>query len=301
VLLWSFVDDLFMYFISFSDFNRLLNLRGSSTYKLKFLFNMANVKNPYDVLKIEQNASDAAIRTAFRKQALTCHPDKMAGDAVADSQAFLQLCAAMECLLDGDQRRGLDEQLNAAKLRTEKNAKLDARRRNLKTRLEERERESRANAAANSEEQDLICRLRREAEALLASKNHDDDLSAAFKSLGIREKSEPILKVKWDKAAENMYSAETLSVIFGKYGEVANVVMSRKHGRSALVEFKEIGAARIAFNCESGLAGYPLVLKALFSDTASRYITVQCARTNRSLLDFEDVILAKLGKKSSVH
>jgi DnaJ family protein C protein 17 len=263
---------------------------------------MAAVKNPYDVLKVEQNASDAAIRTAFRKQALSCHPDKMAGGAVSDSQAFLQLCAAMECLLDGDQRRGLDEQLNAAKLRTEKNAKLDARRRNLKTRLEERERDSRTNAAADSEEQDLlICRLRREAEDLLASTNPDDELSVAFKSLGIREKSEPIVKVKWDKAAENMYSAESLAVIFGKYGEVANVVISRKHGRSALVEFRELGPARIAFNCESGLTGYPLVLKALFSDTASRYITVQCARTNRSLLDFEDVILAKLLKKSSVH
>jgi len=257
---------------------------------------MTAAQNPYDILKVDKSASNAAIRTAFRKQALICHPDKAVVGGPADSQAFLQLCQAIECLLDGDQRRGLDQQLNAAQVRRDKNTKLDVQCVLLKTKLEERERESEENAAAVFEE-DRISRLRREAEDLLIEDRRDDDLSAAFRTLGIKERSDPIVKVKWGKTAENPYTAVTLSVIFGKYGEVVNVVSS-KHGRSALVEFRELGPARIAFNCESGLRTHPLELKALFSDTRSRYITVQCARTNRSLLDFEDEILAKLSKNS---
>ena len=256
--------------------------------------------NPYDLLKVDSIADDAAIRSAYRRQARGCHPDKKrATDGQqADSRAFVELCEALECLLDEGRRRGLDAQLCAAKAREEKLSKLDASRRRFKSTLEETEKRVVKDAASNCDVEARLTQLRREAADLLAASQ--DDLAAAFSNLGLKDKSDPLIKVKWGKteSCDAAYTAESLGRIFGKYGEVAHVVMMRPNGRRALIEFRELAAAKIAFNCESGMSTNPLELTALFSDTVSRYITVQCARTNKSLIDYEDVIIEKLLKHS---
>ena len=55
--------------------------------------------NPYDVLGIADGASSAAVRSAYRRLALTAHPDK-GGDAVA----FQRIVKAYETLTDPAQR-----------------------------------------------------------------------------------------------------------------------------------------------------------------------------------------------------
>jgi len=68
------------------------------------------MKTPYEVLGVPRNASDEAIRLAFRRAVKTCHPDLNAGDAAAEQQ-LRQIIAAYEMLKTPQQRAVYDEQL----------------------------------------------------------------------------------------------------------------------------------------------------------------------------------------------
>ena len=85
-------------------------------------------------------------------------------------------------------------------------------------------------AASNCDVEARLTQLRREAADLLAASQ--DDLAAAFSNLGLKDKSDPLIKVKWGKteSCDAAYTAESLGRIFGKYGEVAHVVMIRPAG-----------------------------------------------------------------------
>ena len=65
-------------------------------------------KNYYDVLGVAKNASDADIKTAFRKLARTYHPD-IAKDKSAAETRFKEINVANEVLSDPDKRRKYDE------------------------------------------------------------------------------------------------------------------------------------------------------------------------------------------------
>ena len=47
--------------------------------------NVESKKDYYEVLGVEKNASDADIKSAFRKKAKTCHPDLHPGDAAKEA------------------------------------------------------------------------------------------------------------------------------------------------------------------------------------------------------------------------
>ena len=68
------------------------------------------MKTPYDVLGVSRNASDEAIRTAFRKAAKSCHPDLRPGDPTAEPQLRLVI-AAYEILKNPQQRAAYDRYL----------------------------------------------------------------------------------------------------------------------------------------------------------------------------------------------
>ncbi|GAB6033355.1 secretory subunit [Chamberlinius hualienensis] len=57
--------------------------------------------NPYDILQVDQGATQAEIKRAYRKLSLLYHPDKDTGDA----KKFLQLTKAHAALTDEDARR----------------------------------------------------------------------------------------------------------------------------------------------------------------------------------------------------
>jgi len=68
-----------------------------------------NVKDTkmYEALGLQPDASDAAIKKAYYKQALKCHPDKHPGDAEKKAQ-FQQISAAYAVLSDPEARRRYD-------------------------------------------------------------------------------------------------------------------------------------------------------------------------------------------------
>src|SRR5215475_12357355 len=67
----------------------------------------------YDVLAVERTASDAEIKSAFRKQAMVCHPDRNPGDRDADRR-FKEVNEAYEVLKDPDKRAAYDRFGHAA-------------------------------------------------------------------------------------------------------------------------------------------------------------------------------------------
>jgi molecular chaperone DnaJ len=67
----------------------------------------------YESLSIERTASDGDIKTAFRKEAMVCHPDRNPGDAAAEHR-FKEINEAYEVLKDRDKRAAYDRFGHAA-------------------------------------------------------------------------------------------------------------------------------------------------------------------------------------------
>src|SRR5919106_3439906 len=65
------------------------------------------MRDPYGVLGVPKNASEAAIKTAFRRLAKKLHPDANKQDKDAATK-FAELNAAYEILGDEDKRKAFD-------------------------------------------------------------------------------------------------------------------------------------------------------------------------------------------------
>ena len=74
---------------------------------------MAEKRDYYEVLGVDKNATDAEIKSAFRKKAKDCHPDLHPGDKQAEAQ-FKELNDAAEVLSDPDKRSKYDQFGHAA-------------------------------------------------------------------------------------------------------------------------------------------------------------------------------------------
>ena len=74
--------------------------------------------NYYEVLGVEITATNAEVRKAFKKQALSVHPDKA---SEASNDGWLKLSKAYEVLSDQERRADYDRLL-----RKEKGGKLSA-------------------------------------------------------------------------------------------------------------------------------------------------------------------------------
>ncbi|MDL2258384.1 molecular chaperone DnaJ [Eubacteriales bacterium OttesenSCG-928-K08] len=74
---------------------------------------MANKRDYYEVLGVEKGASESEIKSAFRKQAKTCHPDLHPGDQEAEAR-FKELNEAAEVLSDPQKRAQYDQFGHAA-------------------------------------------------------------------------------------------------------------------------------------------------------------------------------------------
>jgi DnaJ-class molecular chaperone len=67
----------------------------------------------YEVLGVSKTASDAELKSAFRKKAMDCHPDRHPGDAEAEAR-FKELNEAYQVLSDGQKRAAYDRMGHAA-------------------------------------------------------------------------------------------------------------------------------------------------------------------------------------------
>ena len=77
--------------------------------------------DPYAALNVPKDATLAAVRSAYRKLVLTCHPDKVQDEALRAQKTdqFTQVHQAYEILSDEQKRRRYDDQVRSAEIRAE--------------------------------------------------------------------------------------------------------------------------------------------------------------------------------------
>lgn len=97
----------------------------------------------YAFVGVERDAPAREISRAYRKRALSCHPDKRPGDAAA-AKEFATLQRAYDVLSDEAARKAFDGVLEARELRERRRDAEDGRRRKQREDLEAREAAARA-------------------------------------------------------------------------------------------------------------------------------------------------------------
>ncbi|XP_018583166.1 dnaJ homolog subfamily C member 17 [Scleropages formosus] len=235
----------------------------------------------YGLLGLEETASEKEVKKAYRQKALTCHPDKNPDNPKA-AELFHQLSQALEVLTDAAARAAYDKIRKAKKQAEERTQRLDEKRKKIKLDLEAREREAEAQSAEEVKItrtlEEEIGRLREEGSRQLQEEQRlikeQIQREREMKQYGVStppgalggERSDsnmtPKLKLKWkskkDDETNGGYSHEFLLSLLQKYGDVLNVLVSRKKKGSAVVEFATFKGAELAYRNEMGLTGNPL-------------------------------------------
>ncbi|KAG7466319.1 hypothetical protein MATL_G00163780 [Megalops atlanticus] len=235
----------------------------------------------YGLLGVEDAASEKEIKKAYRQKALTCHPDKNPDNPKA-AELFHQLSQALEVLTDAAARAAYDKIRKAKKQAEERTRRLDDKRKKIKLDLEAREREAEAQSAEEVKItrtlEEEIARLREEGSRQLQEEQRlikeqiqreregrvHGGGAAPGTERGTRSDSSvtPKLKLKWKSSKEDEtnggYSQDLLFGLLQKYGDVLNVLVSRKKKGSAVAEFATVKGAELAYKNEMGLIENPL-------------------------------------------
>ncbi|EZA57938.1 DnaJ-like protein subfamily C member [Ooceraea biroi] len=127
----------------------------------------------YKLLGVEYTASVAEVKKAYRKKALTCHPDKNPDNPRA-AELFLELSQALEILTDFSARAAYDKVFTARKQAKKRIRVLDSKRQKFKEDLEAREEAYKRSIDPKSEENRLkakIARLEKEGAKLVELEN----------------------------------------------------------------------------------------------------------------------------------
>ena len=70
---------------------------------------MASKSDYYDILGVSKDASDAEVKSAYRKQAVEWHPDKHKDNKEAAEKRFKEINEAYQILSDNDKRKAYDQ------------------------------------------------------------------------------------------------------------------------------------------------------------------------------------------------
>ena len=267
----------------------------------------------YALLEVEPDADVKVIKKAYRKKALTCHPDKNP-DNKAAVELFHQLSDALEVLSDDKTKVAYDNLLKARKAAELRIRQLDGKRRKLRDDLEERERNAKIEETITkvNEEDKLakeIERLRKEGSKLL--EEEQELMKQQIKEEQMRNSgqhqntnkannsSNPRIKAKWDKKSDCQYSRDQLERIFSKYGNVTAVVINEKKGGSALVEFDDMTAAKMSVSIETGYPENKLKIKGLWEEESHCSNAPNMTNTSEQSSvdlnrDFESLVMRKL-------
>ncbi|GFY57334.1 dnaJ homolog subfamily C member 17 [Trichonephila inaurata madagascariensis] len=231
----------------------------------------------YELLNISIKAEEKEIKKAYRKKALSCHPDKNPDNPKA-AELFQQLSKALEVLTDKAARTAYDKVLNARKAAHIRHRELDSKRKKFKEDLEAREKAAQEYEEKHSEEnlQKEIERLRKEGSRLLEEEKERLQQEIMKEKSGRNSSNVmPRLKVKWKShkgdETNGGYNQDVLEKLFSKYGKVICLLSSKKNG-SAIIEFSSPAAAALNVLLESrprkikhkGLVGFCLPTQQAF-------------------------------------
>ncbi|XP_032357038.1 dnaJ homolog subfamily C member 17 isoform X1 [Etheostoma spectabile] len=276
----------------------------------------------YGLLGIESTATTKEIKKAYRQKALTCHPDKNPDNPKA-VELFHQLSQALEVLTDAAAKAAYDKICTAKKQAEERTRKLDDKRKKIKLDLEAREQLAEAQSQEEVQNtrtlEEEIARLREEGSRQLEEQQRlireqiqrereEQQLQTGVYNSGVERCSKsnvtPKLKLKWkckkDDETNGGYSQDILFRLLQKYGDVSNVIVSRKKRGSAVVEFATVRAAELATKNESGLSENPLKISWLEGQPEviappsqpGHFMSLQGALSNER--DYESVVMMRM-------
>lgn len=234
-------------------------------------------RNPYTILGLEkgQDSTPDDIKKAYRRLALTRHPDKNKKNPNA-AEEFHELQKAYELLLDKSARAALDDYLSARKAREARLSQQDEKRRKMMADLVAREQRS---TAERTEEEMARVRLQEELERLKKRAQEErqkqqEVMASHVSSLHdpgplpgseeeVRQQLRRTLKVSWDTHGPSAYTSEKLRKVFSEFGDVEDVILKeskKKSRRSALVVMATADGAREASTAVCGDLNHPLLV-----------------------------------------
>jgi len=231
----------------------------------------------YELLGVEVTSDEKTIKKAYRKKALTCHPDKNPDDKKA-IELFHQLSDALEVLTDENTRKAYDNVLKARKAQEIRVRAMDAKRQKLKDKLDKGEKLHEQEMEMKMDEEAKLAaeieRLRKEGSRQLEEEQEAMKRQMAeearVKVADAATSGAARLKVRWDRKVVSWpYDKDNLVSIFSKYGEVTAVVVNSKKGGSALVEFANLTEAQMAAKIETGFPGNKLSIKPLWEEESA--------------------------------
>jgi len=231
----------------------------------------------YELLGVEVTSDEKTIKKAYRKKALTCHPDKNPDDKKA-IELFHQLSDALEVLTDENTRKAYDNVLKARKAQEIRVRAMDAKRQKLKDKLDKGEKLHEQEMEMKMDEEAKLAaeieRLRKEGSRQLEEEQEAMKRQMAeearVKVADAATSGAARLKVRWDRKVVSWpYDKDNLVSIFSKYGEVTAVVVNSKKGGSALVEFANLTEAQMAAKIETGFPGNKLSIKPLWDEESA--------------------------------
>ncbi|XP_011498660.1 PREDICTED: dnaJ homolog subfamily C member 17 [Ceratosolen solmsi marchali] len=243
----------------------------------------------YEIIGTTITADESEIKKAYRKKALSCHPDKNPNNPKA-AELFLQLTRALEILTDVAARAAYDKVINARAQAKARVKELDAKRRKFKDELEAREEAFKKSqttdyASAKSDEDKLkaeIERLKKEGSRLVEEEKIRlkqkiiDDLRNE-NSGNCYSEDECRVKIKWKVAADDVnnggYDYDNLHRFLSKHGDISVLVLSTAKKGRALVEYTSGKAAQSAVNYEKGLVTNPLKLEGVWEKNKTKHKT----------------------------
>lgn len=253
----------------------------------------------YLLLGVDPDADETTIKKAYRKKALTCHPDKNPDNPKA-AELFHQLSDALSVLTDEKAKKAYDNLLKAKKANELRNRQLDAERKKFKDDLEAREKAAfyrkSDEVLAGERLKAEIERLQKEGQRQLEEEQErlknilvtEEEVQPQFSSSSQPQK----LKLRWREKADFKYDSEGLKRIFCKYGEVGEVIiMQKEKGKfSALIEMKS--GAKLASEIEKGFLENPFKKVELIEEKVQNQ--PQKSAPNLNFDNYEDLVMRQL-------
>jgi DnaJ family protein C protein 17 len=197
----------------------------------------------YQVLQVEPTATIQEIRKAYRTLSLKYHPDR-AGDSQSAAEMFQLITKALDTLIDPAKKKVHDDFYQANVLRKRRNMEMDAKRQELKQKLEKGEMEAKKPKFGNdldrlrdAGKQAMLAREQQQRQSLAVKISKAQEIQAARKSVEECSVQDCTLKVRWKK---NATISEKLIADFLKPYTVVSINLSKSGKRSGFVIFKTL-------------------------------------------------------------
>jgi DnaJ family protein C protein 17 len=261
----------------------------------------------YELFTVNETCSTQELTSAFRKKALTCHPDKYPGDD-EKKELFLLIKKALELLTDKPARQAYDASRTQKKFQEKRISEMDDKRKKFKQDLERNEQKASqtTNSPVDKSNRDRLRaeveRLRREGSRLV-----DEELEKLHRIIEQDKQkisSNHVYVIIKYISATQLYTDDELRQVFGKYGTISTIV--NQYPKRALIEFNDDHISKFIEN-EKGFDNRPFASVKFQKQTNKTSSTSSTAKKQNDIVDltqpefedFEAMMLKKMAQHAT--